>query len=226
MSRYLRSALLLAAKDLRAEARARDILPQMLAFTLVLIVVLHFLFESAAGGAEPQAAGTLLVAFSFSGMLGIARSFAGEREYEAVKGLLLLPVGRSAIYVGKVLSNFIFDSVLALASVIEVGIFFNLDIARVFLGLIGVIELAAFGFAAVGTLYAAMTSNVRFREVLLPLLMFPIVVPLLLAASRLVAASLADHPPVELSNWMNLMIAYDGIFFVIGLLTFEFVISE
>lgn len=223
---YLRKVLTIAGKDLRSEARTRELTPAVLVFSLIVIVIFNFAFEPGARKQELLAAGVLWVAFTFSGMLGLVRSFAVEGEQGAILGLMLAPMDRSAIYLGKLLSNFIFLSVVETVGLLAFGVFFNFDLFPILHRLAVVLVLATLGFVAVGTLYAAMAANIRLREVLLPVLLFPVIVPILIAAVRATGGVLDGQSLETVSGWLKLLGAYDGIFLVVGVLTFEYVIGE
>ncbi|MGQ9629060.1 MAG: heme exporter protein CcmB [bacterium] len=223
---YLRKVLAIAVKDLRSEARARELTPAMLVFSLIVIVIFNFAFEPGLQNRDVLAPGILWVAFAFSGMMGLVRSFAAEREQDAIRGLMLAPMDRSAIYLGKLLSNLIFLLGVEAVGLLAFGIFFNIDIFPFLPGLSVVLVLATLGFVAVGTLYAAMASNIRLREILLPILLFPVIVPVLIAAVKATGGVLKGQPLSDVRSWLNLLVVYDGIFTVVGVLTFEYVVGE
>jgi heme exporter protein B len=224
--KFIRKVFAIAMKDLLSEARARELTPAMLVFSLTVIIICNFTFEPGMQNHEAIAPGILWVAFAFAGMLGLSRSFTAEREQEAIRGLMLAPMDRGAIYLGKLISNLIFLFGVELISLFAFGIFFNVDILRYLPGLGLIIILGTLGFVAVGTLYAAMTSNVRLREVLLPVLLFPIVVPVLIAAVKATGEVLQGQQLSAVRGWLNLLGVYDGIFIVVGVLTIEYVIGE
>ncbi len=147
-------------------------------------------------------------------------------EEGAIKGLLMSPVAPSAIYLGKVLSNLLFLVVTEAISLFAFSIFFNIDIIPVLYGLTVVIGLATFGFVVVGTLYTAMMSNVQLRELLLPILFLPLLVPILIAAVSATRGVLQGETLLSLKSWLSLLLAYDGIFLIIGIFTFEYAIDE
>ncbi len=223
---YFGKVLSITVKDLISETRAKKLVPAMLVFSLTIIIIFNFLFEPGTQNLESLAPGFLWVAFSFAGMLGLARSFSAEQEQGGLRGLMLAPMDRSAIFLGKLLSNLVFLFMVEFISLLAFGIFFNVNILPLLPGLGVILGLATFGFVTVGSLYSAMASNIRLREILLPVLLFPIIIPLLIAAVRLTAEVLKGQPVGVARGWMNLLIAYDGIFFVVGLLTFEHVIGE
>lgn len=224
--RYLRTVVTVALKDLRLEARTRDLVPAMMVFSLTVIVVFNFTFEPGLENREAFAPGVLLVAFTFAGMLGLTRSFALELEEGAIRGLLLAPVDRSAVYLGKMLSNLIqLIGVLAF-SITALGVLFNIDIFSRLPQMTAILGLAALGFVAVGTLYAAMATNIRLREILLPILFFPVYIPVIIAAMKAMEGVIQGQQLHQVGSWINLLAAYDVIFLIVGILTFEYVIGE
>lgn len=224
--RFLRTVVAVAVKDLRLEARTRDLVPAMLVFSFTVIVVFNFTFEPGLQNREAFAPGVLLVAFTFAGMLGLSRSFALELEQSAIQGLLLAPVDRGAVYLGKMLSNFILLIVVLAASLIALGVLFNIDIFGRLPQMAVILGLAALGFVAVGTLYAAMATNIRLREILLPILFFPVYIPVIIAAMEALEGVLQGQELHQVGNWIQLLAAYDAVFLIVGILTFEYVVGE
>ncbi len=223
---YFGKVLAISVKDIISEGRTKKLVPAMLVFSLTVIIIFNFLFEPGTQNLKSLAPGILWVAFSFAGMLGLGRSFSDEQEQGTLKGMMLAPVDRSAIFLGKLLSNLLFLFGVEISSLLAFGIFFNLNILPLLPGLSAVLGLATFGFVTVGSLYSALASNIRLRELLLPVLLFPVIIPVLLAAVQLTGVVLRNQPIIEARGWLNLLIGYDGIFIVIGLLTFEYVIGE
>ncbi len=223
---FFRTVFAIAGKDLRLEYRTRDVLPPMLVFSLLVIVVFNFAFDPGVGNTESFAPGVLLVAFTFAGMLGLARSFAAERELDAVRGLLLAPIDRSAVYVGKLLSNLVFLGVILVVSLAALGFFFGLDLIRNLHRVVFVLALTLPGFVAAGTLHAALTANLRLREILLPILLFPATVAPLIASVKALQEILRGETLSAVSDWLRLLAAYDIIIIVVGILTFEFILEE
>jgi heme exporter protein B len=203
----------LARKDLLLELRARDTLPAMLLFVVSTLVVFHFALP--AHSSELAATGLLWVALLFTALLGLSRAFAAEREQGVIDGLVLAPSDRSAIWLGKALSILAF---LALAEVIALpayGLFFR----PVNGALVGGVALADVGIAAVGTLLAAMATASRARELLLPLLFLPLVIPVVVGG---VGASIAEEP----ARYLGLLGLYDALFAIICWASFEYVVTE
>ena len=218
--------LAVGIKDLRLEARNRDLIPSVLVFALMVIVIFNFAFEPGMENRQAFAPGILLVAFMFSGMLGLARSFAWEHEQQAIRGLLMAPVDRSILYLGKMISNVIFLSIIMAISLMILVVFFNLDIFHILPSLAVILGLTVLGFVAVGTLYAAMAANMKLREILLPILFFPICIPVIIAALNAMEMVMGGQELRQAVGWLRFLAAYDVIFLVVGILTFEFVISE
>ncbi len=224
--RYLKKILVIAIKDIRLEARSREQIPAMILFSLIVIVIFSFTFKPGLENREVLAPGILWVAFTFAGMLGLTRSFSSEMEQGAIRGLVMSPVAPSAIYLGKVLSNLVFLIVTEAINLLAFSIFFNIDIFPVLPGLAVIVVLATFGFVVVGTLYTAMMSNIHLRELLLPILFLPILIPVLIAAVNATGGVIQGESLNKLSTWLNMLLAYDIIFLIIGLLTFEYVVEE
>jgi heme exporter protein B len=224
--KYFHRVFAIAVKDLLSEVRARKLTPAMAVFSLIVIIIFNFVFEPGIQKAETIGPGILWVAFSFAGMMGLARSFSSEQEQGALRGLMLAPVDRSAIYLGKLISNLIFLFGVEIISLLVFSVFFNLDLFRFLAGIGAVLGIATLGFAATGTLYSALVLNVRLRELFLPVLLFPVMVPVLIAAVQLTSLVLQGNRLSENGKWLGLLAAYDVIFLTVGLMTFEFVIGE
>ena len=213
-------------KDLRAEWRSREMLTSMLLFSLLIVVLFHFAFESDREGMRRIAPGMLWMAFAFAGILGLNRSFAVEKERGSLSGLLLAPVERSAIYLGKLLSNLCFLSIVEIVTFPVFAVLLDVPLAAVVPEIALVAFLGSLGYTAVGTLFAGISANARMREVLLPLLLFPIEVPILLGAMRTTGEAITRGSLAGVRGWVNLMGAFDILFVVAGLLLFEFVLEE
>jgi heme exporter protein B len=211
-------------KDLVAELRTKEIFSAVFVFALLVIVVFNFAFELRGLEFAAVTPGMLWVAFTFAGVLGLNRSFVLEKDRGGLEGLMLCPVDRSAIYLGKAISSFIFMSLVEAVTIPIFVILFNLPTFDP--ALVLVIVLGTVGFIAVGTLLAAMSVNTRTREVLLPILLFPILVPVIIASVRATGKIIDGKTLADIADWISLLIAFDLIFLVIALLTFEFVIEE
>ena len=221
---FLRKVLAIVHKDIIAELRTKEMFSSMFVFALLVIVIFNFAFELRVANFKQVAPGVLWVTFTFAGMLGLNRSFILEKDKGCLEGLLLAPVDRSAIYFGKMLGNLIFMSVV---EVIVLPIFWVLFNPPLFSpALILIIVLGTLGFAGVGTLFSAIAVHTRAREVMLPILLFPIVVPLMIAAVKITGGLLDGQPLSEMRNWLNLLVGFDIIFVTVSYMTFDYVVEE
>lgn len=210
-------------KDLALERRSREMLGSMFLFCLLVLLVFSFAFDLRIEQPTAVAPGVLWVAISFAGMLGLARSFVLERDQGCLDGLLLCPVDRSVLYVGKMLSNLIFISLTEAVLLPLYLALFNLAFQAL---LLPVIVLGTLGFSAVGTLLSAMTVQVRAREIMLPVLLFPVVLPVLIAAVRLTAGIMDAQPWPEIRRWMQLLVGFDVLFIALSYMAFDYVVEE
>ena len=224
-SDVFRQAAQIARKDVMAEMRAKEIAPQMLAFAALLIVIFNVTLraETILQDALP---GVLWVSLTFAGMLGLNHSFLQEQENGCLLGLRLCPVSRTVIFLGKMLGNFFLLLFTELTIFPVIMILFNLTPEWQFILLGIVMALGAFGFACIGTLFAAMSSQTRIREALLPMLVFPLLIPLLIAAAQTTAGILAHAAWRELSFGFQFLIVFDLMFAGVALLTSEYVIDS
>ncbi len=224
-SSYLRKILAIVAKDVATELRTKEMVSAMFVFSLLVILIFNFAFDLRAENQQAVAPGVLWVAIAFAGMLGLNRSFVLERDRGVLDGLLLAPIDRSAIYFGKMIGNVLFISVVEIIVLPVFMILFNQPVA-VLPWLVGVVILGTIGFASVGTLFSAMAVHTRAREVLLPIMLFPVVVPVMLAAVRLTAAILDRTPFEDVSHWLTLLVVVDAIFIAASFMLFEYVVEE
>jgi heme exporter protein B len=223
---YARRAWIVLWKDLLIEGRSKETLNTLLFFVLLLL----FLFEFTLGGdrARLTAAlpGLLWLGFVLSGLLGLGRTFLIERENDCWDGLLLAAGDKSAIYVGKLAGNLLLMAVVQALVLALFTLFYNVDIGPALPGLSLVIGLGTLGLAAVGTLFAAMTAHVRAREVLFPVLLLPVLLPLLLSAVRATEAVLRGDPLASVAPWLRLLVAADVIYVAVGVLTFDVILES
>jgi len=210
---YLADVGTLAAKDLRLELRSRDTVPAMLLFVVSTLVVFNFALP--VGASAEAAYGLLWAALVFTAILGLTRAFAAEREQRVLDGLVLAPSDRSAIWLGKTIAVVVF---LALAEAVALPAF-ALFFEPVSWELVAAVALASVGFAAVGTLLAAMAAASRARELLLPLLFLPLVIPIVVGG---VGASIGDDP----GRYLGFLALYDLIFAILSWASFEYVVTE
>ncbi len=211
-------------KDLRAELRTKDIFSSMFVFALLAVIVFSFAFELRVPDMKMVAPGIVWVAVTFAGTLGLNRAFVIEQDKGSLAGLLLAPVDRAAIYFGKMFGNLIFIFVVEIILLPLVMIIFNLSLIT--WQNILVLFLGTYGFAAVGTVFSAMAVNTRAREVMLPILLFPVLLPVLVAGVKMTGALLDGESLSTIANWLQLVVVYDVGFTVVAYLTFGFVVEE
>ena len=226
MGHYFKKVFLIAAKDLRIEFRSKEKIYSMMLFSLLVMVIFNFAFEPGAEYIKDVAPGILWVAFIFAASLGLSRSFILEKEEDCMQGLMLSPLDRSGIYLGKVIGNFIFAMVIELISLPFFAVFFNLSLTAALPPLMLVIVLATFGFIAVGTLFSALSVGIRGGDMILPLLLFPMQVPVIISAVKSTGMIMAGSGIEMYSQWLKLLIAFDIIFFVASFVIFEYLIEE
>ena len=221
---YLRSIWAVVWKDLAAELRSRELLSAMLVCALLVILIFNFALELDAETRATVTSGVLWVTFAFAGTLGLNRSMAMEKDRGCLDGLLLAPVDRSAIYFGKAIGNLVFMFVVEIIVLPVYSILYNVNLFNP--GLILVIVLGSLGYVAVGTLLSSMAVQTRTRDVLLPILLFPVVIPVFIAAVKASGFFLAGREMVDIWPYLNLMIVYDVIFTAVAFMTFDYVVEE
>ena len=221
---YLRAVGAVIWKDLSAELRSREMLSAMLVFALLVLLIFNFALELNVRTRETLKSGILWVTFAFAGTLGLNRSMAIEKDRGCLDGLLLAPVDRSAIYFGKMLGNLVFMLIVAAIVLPVFSVLYNVNLFDP--GLILVILLGSFGYVVVGTLLASMAVQTRTRDLLLPILLFPVVLPVLIPAVKASSGFLLGVEIEEIMPWLNLLIAYDVIFLAVSFMVFDFVVEE
>jgi heme exporter protein B len=222
----LAAAAMIARKDLAIEFRTRSAFLAALVFSLLAIVIFYFAWDATAVSAADLAPGVLWVIFTFSGLLGLHRSFGVEAADRAIDGLLASPVDREAVFLGKALANLVFVLGVQAIAIPAVALFYNLPLTRVAGPLLLIALLAAIGLVAVGTLFSAMAANTRLAELLLPVLSLPFFVPIVLPAAQSTARLLAGRPVAEAMSWLRILIAFDIVFVVACALAYPFTLED
>ena len=220
----LRATFAIVRKDLAAEWRSRELFTSMLVFSLLVILIFNFALELDPRTRTSVTAGVLWVTFTFAGTLGLNRSMAVEKDRGCMDGLLLAPVDRSAIYFGKAISNLVFMLIVEVIVLPVYSVLYNVNLFQP--GLLIIILLGSIGYVAVGTLLSAMAVQTRTRDVLLPILLFPLVVPVVIAAVKASGGILQGQDFSEIRTWINLLLVYDVIFIAISFMFFEYVVEE
>lgn len=212
-------------KDLVTEWRSRDRVVSMVLFALLAVVIFHFALPTSSTFRPAEAApGLLWVTYLFAGLLGFNRAFALELENDALAGLALAPTDRGWIFLGKAAANFVLLGLVQAVTAVGLALAFGLDLAPVAAPLAGVVALGSLGICALGTLFGSMAVRTRYREVMLPLLMLPLMVPILLGAVRATSALLAEGRVPFPS--LQLLIVTDAVYLIASFLGFEYVLDE
>lgn len=221
---YFQTIFAIIHKDLAIEWRSRELFSAMLVFALLVILVFNFALELDARARASVTSGVLWVTFAFAGTLGLNRSMASEKDRGCLDGLLLAPVDRSAIYFGKSISNLVFMMIVELIVLPIYSVLYNTNLFQP--GLLLIVLLGSIGYVAVGTLLSTMAVQTRTRDILLPILLFPLVIPVLIAAVKASGAILQGIAFQEIRNWVNLLVVYDVIFIAIAFMLFDYVVEE
>ena len=224
VGQFIRSVSAIVWKDLAAELRSRELLSAMLVFALLVILIFNFSLELDAAARASVTAGVIWVTFAFAGTLGLNRSMAMEKDRGCLDGLLLAPVDRSAIYFGKAIGNLIF---MLIVEAIVLPVYTVLYSVNLFVpGLLLVILLGSIGYVAVGTLLSSMAVQTRTRDILLPILLFPLVIPILIAAVKASTGFLQGSATADIMPWINLLVVYDVIFTAVSFMVFDYIVEE
>lgn len=222
-SPFFRTVNTLVWRDLLSEYRSREILGGGIVFALLTLVVFNFAIDLRLESAEEVAPGILWIGFAFAGMLAFGRSFAAERERGTLDGLLLAPIDRGAIYLARVITNAI---LMCIVELVSLPVFVALYNVRAAWGeLLLTTALGTIGFTSAGTLVAAIAANTRAREIMLPVLLLPLTVPVLIASVKATAVALGAQS-VEPLPWLQLLLAFDVIMVATSFLVFEYILDE
>lgn len=225
MTNYLKKILAIIWKDILIELRMKEMLNTMLIFSILVVLISSFAFgQYDQSPLTDIAPGIIWIAFVFAGMLGLGRSFISEKDRGCLQGMMLAPTDWSAIYIGKTIGNFFFMLIMEIITLIFFIILFNYGkILQTPLKFGLIVLIATFGFVSVGTLLSAISVNSKTREMLLPVLLFPIIVPVVIGAVETTQILLANQTGYW--NWVRILVAYDIIFFVTSALSFNYVIE-
>ena len=223
-SNFLRAVSAVVWKDLQAEFRSRELFSAMLVFSLLIILIFNFALELDLKTRQSVTSGVLWATFAFAGTLGLNRSMAIEKDRGCMDGLLLAPVDRSAIYFGKVISNLVFMLIVEAIVLPVYSVLYGINLFQP--GLLLVILLGSIGYVGVGTLLSTMTVQTRTRDILLPILLFPVVIPVILAAVKASGGYLEGLEFSEILSPLSLLITYDVIFIAVAFMVFDSVVEE
>jgi heme exporter protein B len=222
---FLRMVLVVAAKDLRAELRTKEAINASLAFAVVILLLFSFAFDLESEALANIAGGLLWIVFAFAGTLVLNRSFARELPNDCLDALLAAPIPGAALFLGKALANYVLVLAMELVSLVVFGVFYNIHWTGRFPELFLVLALGTWALTVIGTVFSALTVNIRLREVMLPMITYPILVPALMAAMQLTVPLISGKPvPPELERWMKLLVGFDVIYTAVSVYVAETVL--
>jgi heme exporter protein B len=225
MRAALGRAWTIAKKDLRCELRSASAIITMVLLGFLVVLVFSFSMEPGAKDSALARSGVLWAAFLFPGLLAVGRPFEGEKEAQCLEGLLLCPVDRGVIYLGKLLASLVLSSVTGLLVLVFFTVLYDVSLGLAWLALLGVMLMTALGLAAIGTLAAALTSGVRALGGLLTVLVLPLLVPLLIGAARCSVVLLGGEPSGGVGLWPAFMAIYDVLFTAVGFVLFDYAVE-
>lgn len=224
--KHLKQIVAIIQKDLLIELRSKELLLSMSIFSFTVILIFAFAYDIGTRSAQIHVPGIIWIAFIFAGTLGLNRSFAREFENSQMQGLLLCPVNRGALYIAKLAGNVIFITIIELISLPVMIVLLGLDILDSIPTLLYLLLLGNIGFASVGTLFSAISLHTRSRELMLPIMLFPVTIPVILAAVKSTAFLLDNRSFAELLPWIRILISFDVIFTVVCTLLYKYVVEE
>lgn len=223
---FWRAAIAILRKDLRAEFRTKEVFNSSVVFALLVIVIFSLAFEPSSQEAQELSGGLLWIAFAFSGVLSLSRTFAREVPNDCLLGLQLAPISAAAVYLGKLLGNMIFLCLLELLLLPLFAVFYNIHLWNQGGWLVLIVFLGSWGLAAVGTSFAAVATSVRLRELMLPVLLFPIEIPLLLSLVQATTAIIKGGDSLDDAwIWLRLAFGFDVVFTTISFYLFEYILE-
>jgi heme exporter protein B len=222
----LGAAWLVVRKDLSIEFRTRTAFLSALVFSVLALTIFYFAWDESVVSPANRAPGVLWVVLTFSALLGLQRSFGLEEHDRGIDALLVSPVSREAIYLGKAIGNLVFLCAIQAIAIPALALFYNLPVGRPLAIVSGIVFLAMVGIVAIGTLFSAMAVNTRLAELLLPMLSLPFFVPVLMNAAQAATRIFAGRPVAEIMPWLRILIAFDIVFVVACMLAFPFTLEE
>jgi heme exporter protein B len=227
MSAFVRVAWLVVRKDIAVEVRSWELVSTTVFFAFACVLVFAFAFVEDGRVVANVSAGILWIAIAFSGTLALARTFERERQTETLRALLLAPADRPALYVGKLLGIVLLMITTEIVLIPLVALFFQAPVLASPLLLLALLLSGTIGYAAVGTLFAAMLVRARSRDVMLPILLYPITIPVIIAGVRGTAALFQETPDAAVAQfWLGLLVFFDLVFVTLALWTFEPLMTE
>jgi len=224
---FWKTVAVILKKDLRVEFRTKEVFNSAAVFALLVIVTFSMAFEPSAEQTREFSGGLLWVAFTFSAMLGLSRTFAREVPNDCLQGLRMAPISAAAIYTGKLLSNILFLGLIEAILLPLFAVFYNVRLWPVAPQLAVIVLLGSWGLAAVGTSFAAIATNIRLRELMLPVLLFPIEIPLILSLVEATTAVIRGGETILAPEiWLRTALGFDIVFTILSLFLFEYILEE
>ena len=225
MTAFVRQVLVIMAKDLRAELRTKEAINASLSFALVVLLLFSFAFDPSEETTREISGGLLWIVFAFAGTLLLNRSFARELNNDCLDALISAPISGAALFLGKALANYVLVLAVELIALPLFGVFYNVRWTSQFWQLMMVIFLATWGMTVTGTIFSALTVNIRLREVMLPILNFPILIPALLGAMQLTSSLVAGNPITAANDsWLKMLIGFDVMYTAVSVVLVETVL--
>jgi len=226
MRQYMLQVGAIVWKDLITELKTRELFSSMFVFSVLVILIFIFSINLSIVKATEVGPGVLWVAFLFAGTLGLNRSFTLEKENGCLQGLILTPADRTTIYFGKFLSNLVFLLIMEAFILPLFMVFFNVDILGHLGPLLLVVFIGTFGFCALGTLLSSLASNLKTREVMLPILLYPLMVPIVIGSVRMTGQVLEGAELATMMDWVGLTLCFDAIFIGVSIMTIDHILEE
>jgi heme exporter protein B len=224
MSLFLRQTLTIAAKDLRAELRTKEAVNASISFSLVILLLFSFVFDPSSDQVLGFSGGLLWIVYAFAGALILNRSFAREVPNDCLDALIASPVSGAALFLGKALANVLLLFAVEIVCLFVFGIFYDINWTRQLGALLLVVVLGTWALTVIGTMFSALTVNLRLRELMLPTLVYPMLIPALMAAMWLTSQLLAGIPLSENFIWIRVLVSFDIIFTLLALFLVDFVL--
>jgi len=213
-------------KDLTGEFRSKETILSMSLFSFLVLIIFSFAVGTGAMNSKEIIPGILWVAFIFSSLMGLSRSFGSERDRKTLQGLLLCPVSPWGIYLAKMIGMFILTAIMEIFTLSMFTVLYNLNLLPFLFPLSLVIFLGTLGFGTIGTIFSAMTAATKSREVALAILVFPISIPVIIASVKATGTILDGKSIQEVYPWLKILLAFDSVFLLLAYLTFGFIIEE
>ena len=226
MNQYLNQVGAIIWKDFAVELKTRELFVSMFIFAVLVILIFIFSVDLSIVNSNQVGPGVLWVAILFSGTIGLNRSFMLEKENQCIQGLMLAPIDRSAIYFGKMISNLAFLLIMEAFILPIFMIFFNVDLISHIFPLLFVILIGTIGFSALGTLLSSLSANLKTRDIMLPILLYPLMVPIAIASVKMTSQVLLGEELSSVMKWIGLTLCFDIIFIGVSIMTIDHILEE